>query len=159
MPEELSQFRNRELLIDSNLLLLRVVGKFDYHLIGRKRLEAFTVQDFQVLNVLISFAKQLITTPGILTETSNLAAQIVDERRRKRLFEDFGATIRQSLDEGHEKSAVVCEQPAFLSFGLTDAVIAHVARAGMLVLTVDLPLYGYLLRNGVDAENFNHFRA
>jgi hypothetical protein len=29
----------------------------------------------------------------------------------------------------------------------------------MLVLTVDLPLYAYLIRNGVDAENFNHFRA
>jgi len=59
----LSDLQGRELLVDTNLLLLGVVGNFDYRLIGRKRLEAFTVQDLNLLNLLVSRAKRLITTP------------------------------------------------------------------------------------------------
>jgi hypothetical protein len=146
------------LLVDSNLLLLGVVGNFDYRLIGRKRLEKFSVQDLQVLNLLTSWAKQLITTPGILTETSNLAAQMIDEPRRSQLFESFRFQIR-GLNEHYEKSTVVCEQPAFLRFGLTDAAIAQIARDDMAVLTADYRLCGYLTRIGVMAMNFYHYRA
>jgi len=146
------------LLIDTNLLLLEVVGNFDSRLIGRKRLEGFVVEDLFVLNRLISMAKRLITTPGILTETSNLAAQIIDPSRRSDLFQKFRIAIKELLDERHEKSAVVCGQPAFLRFGLTDAAIAQVTADKVLVLTVDFPLIGYLLKKGVDARNFNHYR-
>ena len=154
----LSDLQGRELLVDTNLLLLGVVGNFDYRLIGRKRLEAFTVQDLNLLNLLVSRAKRLITTPGILTETSNLATQLIDGKRQIELFHKFGIKIKE-FDERHESSAVVCEEPAFLSLGLTDAAITRIARDGMLVLTVDFPLYGYLNKNGVEALNFNHLRT
>jgi hypothetical protein len=148
----------RDLLVDTNLLLLGVVGNFDHRLVGRQRLERFTLRDLELLNRFMSLAKRLITTPNILTETGNFAAQLIDQRRHNQLFQSFGLLIKD-LDERHERSAVVCEQPAFLRLGLTDAVIAQIARDGMLVLTVDFPLWGYLKKNGVEALNFNHFRA
>jgi hypothetical protein len=156
---DLSQFRNRDLLLDTNLLLLEVVGSFDYRLIGGKRLETFTVQDLNVLNLLISVARRLITTPGILTETSNLASQINFGRDGfSRFFAHLGVKIKQ-LDERYESSAIISDHPLFLQLGLTDAAIAHLTQEGMMVLTGDWQLFGHLIKRGVDAENFNHWRA
>lgn len=157
VSESLSQFRGRDLLLDANLLLLEVVGSFDYRLIGRKRLRTFTVQDLNVLYRLTSVAKRLITTPGILTETSNLASQIIGRAQFARFFAHLGVKIRQ-LDERYESSATISDQPLFLQLGLTDAAIA-LAGDGMLVLTIDWPLYGHLIKNGLDAQNFNHWRT
>ena len=112
----------RDLLVDTNLLLLGVVGNFDRRLIGQKRLDLFTVEDLELLNQFILLAKRLITTPGILTETSNFAAQLIDEKRRTELFQRFGFAIT-GFDERYERSAVICEQPVFLRLGLTDAAI------------------------------------
>lgn len=153
-----SQLHGRDLLIDSNLLLLGVVGNFDVRLVGQGRLEAFVAEDLDRLNEFTSLAKQLITTPGILTETSNLAAQMIGKLNRSSLFERFRAIIR-IMDQRHERASVVCEQPAFLRLGLTDAEIAQIANKDMIVLTVDFPLHGYLHKNGIRALNFNHYRA
>jgi hypothetical protein len=159
VAEDLSKFRNRDLLLDTNLLLLEVVGSFDHRLIGGKRLETFTVQDFNVLNLVTSVARQLITTPGILTETSNLASQINFGRDRfSKFFAHLGVKIKQ-LDERYERSAIVSEHPLFLQLGLIDAAIVRLAQEGMMVLTGDWKLFGHLIKRGVDAENFNHWRG
>ncbi len=154
----LSEFRGRDLLIDTNLLLLALVGNFDRRLVGRDRLDAFTIQDLHQLNSIIEGAKGLVTTPGILTETSNLAAQMIDTRRLPELFYLLRITIK-AFEERHEKSAIVSDQPIFLRFGLTDAAIIHIAKDGLLVLTGDRALAGYLAKNGIDVVNFNHLRA
>jgi rRNA-processing protein FCF1 len=154
----LSEFRGRDLLIDTNLLLLAVVGNFDHRLVGRERLDAFTIQDLQQLNSIIEQAKQLITTPGILTETSNLAAQMINKTRIPELFYRLRVYI-QALNERYETSALISGQPIFLRFGLTDAAIIHIAKNGLLVLTGDRALAGYLAKNGIDVVNFNHLRA
>jgi hypothetical protein len=152
------QLSGADLLIDTNLLLLKVVGEFDPRLIKRKRLDQFEIRDLALLNLYISQAKNLITTHGILIETSNLASQLIDEPRRIRLFEKFASEIKK-LDERSARAADACEHPAFLRYGLTDAVIAHVASNSIVVLTVDVKLWGYLHKKGAHAVNFNHCRS
>lgn len=61
-------------LIDTNLLLLFVIGSVDNgHFIGAsKRLDAFSYDDYRLLNEYIGKFDNFATTPYILTEVSNL---------------------------------------------------------------------------------------
>jgi uncharacterized protein YaiI (UPF0178 family) len=53
----------------------------------------------------------------------------------------------------------VCEHKSFEKCGLTDATIFTVAEQGLLVLTDDFQLAGYLIAQNLDCVNFNHIRG
>ncbi|WP_052315979.1 hypothetical protein [Desulfomonile tiedjei] len=73
----ISKYANKRVLIDTNLLLLYFIGEFDIAQIGRfKRVKQFTTKDFDLIKKLLTFFKQRITTPNIMTEVSNLAGQL-----------------------------------------------------------------------------------
>ena len=83
MPFELlladlvGKHRNNGLLIDTNLLLLLVVGIYDRRRITSfKRTAAYTPGDFQKIGWLSKQFSQLWATPNILTEVDNLGRQL-----------------------------------------------------------------------------------
>ena len=158
MANSLNLLAGRDVLLDTNLLLLEIVGAFDSRLIGRGRLDIFTADDFKLLHSLISQSRKIFTTPGVLTETNNLAAQIVARNNHSHFLTSFALAIHQ-LDERFESSAKISEHPAFLRLGLTDAGIAQITQKGMIVLTDDRALAGFLDKNGIQAVNFNYLRA
>src|SRR4051812_13958525 len=60
-------------LIDTNILLLHVVGSWNRALIpSSKRTSVFTEEDFDLLQETLSAYSPLLVTPAILTEVSNL---------------------------------------------------------------------------------------
>ncbi|MDA5548339.1 hypothetical protein OP862_10105 [Yersinia massiliensis] len=61
-------------LIDTNLLLLFVIGSVDHgnYINSSKRLGDFTFDDYKILIEYISSFQNFATTPYILTEVSNL---------------------------------------------------------------------------------------
>ena len=72
-----SVYRWEGLLIDSNLLLLLFVGLRDRDRIQKfKRTAQFTIRDFERLAAFIRRFKEVVTTPSILTEVSNLLGQL-----------------------------------------------------------------------------------
>jgi len=145
------------LIIDTNLLLLLVVGLTDRRLIERhKRLKAFTVEDYDLLCRIVSVAAKILLTPNTLTETSNLLRQI-DKPARDQLCN----TLRQIIVAGDEeyvasRSAVGGKE--FLRLGLTDSVLLDVTGESRSILTVDLELYLAALNRNISAVNFNHLR-
>ena len=61
------------LLVDTNLLLLHLIGRTNKNRILKfKRTQAYTIEDFELLERFIAEFKILITTPHVLTEVSNL---------------------------------------------------------------------------------------
>jgi hypothetical protein len=123
--------RGNGLLIDTNLLLLYLVGKTNPGRIANfKRTSRYTVEDFDLLGQIVEQFRTLVTTPHVLTELSNLRDLQGEER------------------------------PAFRSgfLGLTDAAIASLSRHSYLFLTDDLNLYLTLLERGVDAINFSYLQ-
>lgn len=147
----------KKLLIDSNLLLLLVVGWNDRARISKfKRTAQFTIEDFECL---IDFVKQfrgIVTTPSILTEVSNLLGQLPHEVRRS-FYEQFARDLK-GLHEHHTPSQQLCGEKGFPRFGLTDTAIRRAAPLKCTVLTDDLRLYQYLGNLHVDVINFNHVR-
>ena len=153
----IAKYRNRGLLIDSNLLILYFVGEFSRERIAtHRRTKKFTVNDYFFVKAIVESFARKVTTPNILTEVSNLAGDIPDGLRL-----DFFRSMREHfelLDETHLSSKTAAASPTFLRFGLTDAVITEVANQRCLVLTDDFPLANYLSSIQADVINFNHYR-
>jgi hypothetical protein len=151
--------RHQGLLIDTNLLLLLLVGSLDPSLIRKEKITAnqgFDEVDFNRLRDFASRFQKVFATPHILTEVSNHADKVKGANHKEfiRLF----VSLIERLDEHSETSKLLSKTEAFARFGLTDAAISHLAMKKILVLTVDFPLTGYLRKQGLNVVNFNNFR-
>ncbi|MGD0517565.1 MAG: hypothetical protein ABSA26_08525 [Thermoguttaceae bacterium] len=68
------QYSRQGIIVDTNVLLLFFVGKYEPLLIAKhKRTRQYSIEDFQILEKFLKlFQNRIITTPNILTEASNL---------------------------------------------------------------------------------------
>lgn len=153
----LARYSRRGILIDTNILLLLLIGLFDRRLIGQfKRTRIFATEDFDLLCRILSRFERRVTTPHILTEVSNLAGQLPDAHRSA-CFKMLSRLIGQ-MPEHYLASSEIATVGVFERFGLTDCGIEQVAVGAYLVLTDDFKLASHLQTIGVDVINFNHIR-
>ena len=145
-------------LLDTNLLVLLVVGSSNRDLIERhKRTKTFTRDDFDLLATTINSAPKVSATSQVLAETSNLVAQI-GEPLRSVLMQQLALIIR-AIDEEHVDAQAACQHEAFTRLGVTDCgILEHLSANTTLLLTDDLNLYLEASRLGYLAQNFNHLR-
>jgi hypothetical protein len=111
-------------VIDTNLLLLRVVGAAGRRYISsHPKLDHFTEYDFDLLELLIGDFAEIVLLPQIIAEVSNLAAYIYKPARR----EVFRAL--QRLVEGCIELPVSSRDAAsrheFSRLGVADAAILY----------------------------------
>ena len=144
--------------IDSNLLVLLVVGSVGRDLIAKhRRLRAYTVQDYDLMVKLLDSVDRVFVTPNTLTETSNLLAHH-REPERSRFFEKLRGLIQES-EEIVVASVKASSNNTFGRLGLTDTVLLEVITAETPLVTVDLDLYLAALEKGeVAVVNFTHLR-
>ena len=142
--------------IDTNLLVLLVVGNEDPDLIARhRRLRRFTADGYTLLSNFAAGVERLFVTPNTLTEASNLLGQHPDPER---LYGRLRLLIEAS-EEIVVRSADASAQGAYSRLGLTDAALLEVVTADMPVLTVDVGLYlAALEKDPYAALNFDHYR-
>jgi hypothetical protein len=153
----LTRYRSEGILIDTNLMLLYLVGLFDRNQIERfKRTSQYSQKDFDGLCVFVNHFSKIVTTPHILTELSNLSGHF-EQKIRRQFFEKFSDCILR-LDEKYIPSEKICQENHFQNFGLTDAAITELSKNKYLVLTDDLSLSAFLQTLKIDVINFNHFR-
>lgn len=157
----IQRYRKTGVLIDTNLLLLYIIGTFAPHEISTfKKTCEFNLDDFQLLDGLIGLFPKVFTTPHILTEVSDFAAQFKSHDKAHKinssLFEVFSQSISE-FGEIYESSSDISKKSEFLQFGLVDAGIISIGKK-YLVLTNDSRLFGYLQNSGIDAINLNHLR-
>ena len=143
-------------LIDTNLLVLFVVGRTDRQLISKhRRLREFSADDYDRLIGVLRPVAQLVVTPNTLTETSNLLRQHNDPERSR-----FLDVLRYVIEKSHEitvASVKAAGNSGFRRLGLTDAAILDIASAETPVLTVDLDLFhAATTKDPHAAFNFRH---
>jgi hypothetical protein len=149
--------RPSSVLLDSNLLLLLLVGSADRAFISKARkLQSFVPEDFDLLADILESFRTIVTTPHILTEVSNLLGKERDDIRSA-AREAMAELVTKSREEREPAINVVADS-AFLRLGMADAAIAIAASVPAFVLTTDAPLYLHLSSNGAAAANFNHLR-
>ena len=153
------RIRSRTLLLDTNLLLLLFIGGKNPSLIQTsKTLSAFIEDDYDLLKEVISenSFNQLVTTPHIMTEVSNLLGK--DRGSIPQLGREAMAEFLMKCREHVDSSALLVSDPTFYRLGLTDVAISVVSKLPAFVLTVDADLYFHVSKAGLEAENFNPIR-
>ena len=127
-------------VIDSNLLILYVVGQVDRGLIQRhRRVRHFRIEDFERLREMIGQVGTVYVTPNTLTETSNLL-NIGRGPLRERLFGRLRDLIGQSV-EVVVSSEDAAQRDEFTRLGLTDSVLLEAISPQRPLLTVDVELF------------------
>lgn len=161
LATHLRRHRDEGILLDTNVLLLLWLAKFDPRLIGGKRLEKYTPDDVELLAGYVGQFKRILTTSTILTETSNLAAQVLSGQPKQALFRRFFPSFGVSPPKGFHRCSVdglALDESIFVRLGFTDASIAATVGTQHLLLTDDLDLYLATQAQGAPAINFTHMR-
>ena len=150
--------RRETLFVDTNLLLVLIVGAMDGTQIERfKRTRAYSPGDYALLAEFVGGFQRMLNTPNVLTEVSNLLGQLAEPLRRRALLA-LGILTGQIEERFHASRELVSE-PRFPLLGLADASIIRAVDQDVTVLTDDLALYLHLSGAGVEAINFNHLRS
>lgn len=144
-------------IIDTNLLLLAIVGELRPDRIGYGRLSAFRPQDISILKGEIEKFDQFVTVPNVLAETSNFIRSSDREicEGANRLFVEYVLRAKEIYIPSNE----VVRIQEFLRLGLTDTAILKVAKRKITTITDDFPLANRLHKLGLPCINFNHLRT
>jgi hypothetical protein len=133
------------------------VGSYDRHLIHTfKRVNAYTFHDYETLERFARGFRDVITTPHILTEVSNLANSL-PYYAKQGWFDHFSQRIKD-MEERQIPARELVKMSEFSAFGLTDAALSLLAT-NVLLATADERLCTHLQRNGLLAISFNEIRA
>jgi hypothetical protein len=144
-------------LLDTNLLLLLLVAQTDARILQEyKRVQSFTYQDIELLRNVLQPFQAHVTTPHILSETSNFLKQ-APSWRRAGLGDAFKSFINE-IAEIYEPAENLIVREEFNEFGLADTGLAQLS-SDVVVITVDYPLSGKIEAIGGHALNFNHYRS
>lgn len=118
----ISRYKRNGILIDTNLLLLFVVGWFNPLFISKiSRTAGFSYTDFQLVSKTVDYFDIRVTTPSTLTEASNLPGR----------GEEVRTALRTYIRTTEERSIIhvkIAENELFLAPGLTDAGIIETAK-------------------------------
>lgn len=151
--------KNKAVLLDANLLLVFIVsglgvGEIEAY---KKTSSHFTSDDGKLLYDVLQKFKKIVTTPQVITEVSNLLDWMHDKKRD--VVFNLLSRFVHTVDEYYLTSKKVSDSVAFLKLGLTDAALFELVRQEQLVLlTVDVDLYGFVVGHKLEAINFNHLR-
>ena len=145
-----------EAFIDSNLLVLLVVGSVDRGQVGKhRRAQSFTPEDYDRLLRMINALKRVLVTPNTLTEASNLL-----KSRNDRRFLDRLRLVIEESEEIVVVSAAAARNTAFPRLGLTDAALLEAVSEERPLITADLDLFHTASSKGRNAAfNFTHLQA
>ena len=147
----------RSVLLDTNLLLLLIVGRYNKEFIARhKRTRDFCADDYNLLIEVIGRFETLWLTSHCMAEVSNLLRQ-TDSQRAKELMLLF-AKLSEAAKESHIAKNIVFADSNYLNLGVADTGILAKSKSVTCVVTDDLDLYLAIRRAGCTVINFNHLR-
>lgn len=157
----IAQYRDKGILIDTNLLLVLLVGNVDRRQVGRiGRTEKYTREDYERITDVLGYFNRFIIVPQVLTEAGNMlkrncptASTLLDLSLELSRFVHAVATR-----ESRSSSKRITIHPAFEELGYADAAILNAAAGRHLVFTDDGPLQGRAWSSGVDVLPFEWLR-
>lgn len=147
----------RKVLLDSNLLVVLIVGLADQPLLFGKSALGYDLKDFSLLQTIIQKCEKVIVTPYILAEVNSLLNRTGFARDRCRII--LSEAIIPVLEEHYQTSLVLSKNIFEVrNFGLTDTSIIEAIDDNVFVVTADGPLYGYLSQKGFPAIFYKDIR-
>lgn len=156
-----ARFRDKGVLIDTNLLLVLLVGNIDPRLIGKTaRTEKYSRDDYERIRDVLAFFNRFIILPQVLTEAGNLLKRNCPTAS---ILQDLHLEFQRFVHGGETRESRVLSRritfhPAFPDLGYADAAILSTANGKYLVFTDDGPLQGVAWQFGLDVLPFEWLR-
>lgn len=136
------------ILIDSNALIILLLGLIDKNLIGsHKTSSIYTQDDFEQLVSVIQDFRKLIVLPQVWAEADNLLNNFKGNYKYSYLLQ-LKRLIEQST-ERHIATKALMESNYLWEVGITDALILEVAKDCDYVITSDSHLSDILEANRI----------
>ena len=148
--------KQQGLIIDTNLLIVLLVGSYDPAKIQSCCGSSFTEDTFVFIKRLIALTtpKRIIVTPQILVEVHNLTFHKIKEPGLHNYVEKLIEIISQTHEERTEREVFFANAKMLAAFGFTDLGIADAAqRLKCAVITDDNRLTAHLLETGCHAKS------
>jgi len=144
----------RSILIDTNILMLLIIGSWNREAIpGHRRTAIFTPADFDLLQEELGRFGRILTTPTVVTEVSNLMGNQFHETIAGTLIH-----VCTPLVEITRPKEEVWAGEGFPRLGFSDASVLASLDDDTVLLTDDVSLYNQALYQDSEAINFNHLR-
>lgn len=148
----------KSILLDTNLLVVLVVGLLDPSMIGNhKRTKNYTPEDFESLKSVLDNYQELWITNQSVAEASNLLRHTNADNAEKLL--KILSNLVSRYKESNISSRDIFEESCALKLGVTDAGLARKSKRVTNLLTADLDLYLEVSGRFNNAINFNHIRT
>ena len=145
-------------LIDTNLLVLLIVGSTDRKLIEEhRRTKAFVTRDYDELCGLLEGFDEFWITSHCLAETSNLLKH-TGKRNARSLLTTLAAFCSRTRESYLPKARVFADDH-FLRLGVADTGFVQKSKRVSCSITMDVQLYETIRRLGRNVVNFNHVRT
>jgi rRNA-processing protein FCF1 len=136
------------IIIDSNALVVLIVGLVDDRLISKhKRTSLYTKKDFLDLLDVIGDFKKLLVLPNIWTEVDNLLNSFSGDYKWK-YIQSIKTSIQQTTEKYIESKKVI-QNHFFWNLGLTDSLILEAGKECELIITADSRLSDYAIAQGI----------
>lgn len=136
------------ILIDSNALIVLLLGLIDPKLLGRHKTSSiYDEEDFNDLLGVIADYNNLVTLPNVWTEVDNLLNRFSGDQRY--IYISQVTDLIKKTSETYLSSSTACEAPFFLQLGLTDSLILEYAEKCKLLITSDSTLSDYAIAKGI----------
>lgn len=137
------------ILIDSNALLVLILGLMDPALINKhKKTSIYDDEDFQNLLIMIEQLENVVVLPNVWTEVDNLLNGF--NRDYKHLYIETLIRAIKKTTEKYLESSQVEDSYAFYDLGLTDTLILRHAKECKLLITSDSALSDFARSEGID---------
>ena len=148
----------RSVLLDTNLLVLLIVGLYDKNTIGiHKRTNTFTAEDYDLLLDSLVGYEILWVTSHCLAEVSNLL-----KHTHRKQAEELLIILRKFIsdkNESHVQKDIIFSNSLLMRLGVADTGIIIKSKRVSCVFTVDFDLYLEITKLGYNVVNFNHLRT
>ena len=171
--DEIIKYRSRHksdgIILDSNLLLLFLIGNYNSQLIDNynpisKSRQDYSVDDFERLKQILKlFLNKIIITPQIIAEVSNLTITGNRSAYGEQLLGYIKAVISlmQEMTEHHQSSNCLwgMEIKIISEFGFTDLTILELAKEKRLpILTDDFPFFSLAISKKIPTFRFSDYK-
>lgn len=145
-------------ILDANMLLLLAYGSVCRSSLGKKRrVREYVPQDYELTLDLVSRFRQVVVTPNVVTECSDLFGDESDEKEKLWLkeFVKNGEMVRVE-EYVPSREAVGLRQYDYL--GVADCSLLSLVDPDTVLLTADAKLYYEAAKITPFCMNFNHWR-
>ncbi|MFL9828324.1 PIN domain-containing protein [Rhodoplanes sp. SY1] len=152
-----ARYRSKGILVDTNLMVLVVVGTYAIQRISTfKRTRQYTIDDYALMMRILAFFERRVTTPNILTEVDNLTRQLPEDEHDA--ISETMVQLVSTMFEVYQPATPIMRTDLYPDLGLTDCATVALSQ-DFLVLTDDYRLSNVLTSAGRDAVNINYIRS